>query len=71
MTFRNLVIAGLLVAGAGPLSACVYEPAPAPYYPAPGPAYYYTPGPGAYYGPPPAYGSVGIVFGNGYHRHWR
>lgn len=71
MTFRSFVIAGVFVATAGALSACVYEPAPAySYYPPPGPAYYYSPGP-AYYAPP-AYGSVGVFFGGeGRGRHWR
>jgi hypothetical protein len=70
MIFRKAAIAVTGLATAALLSACtVYEPAPA-YPPPPPAAYYYTPDPGYYYAPP-AYGSFGVIFSNGYHRHWR
>jgi hypothetical protein len=77
MRLRRLAMAGGLAVFAAVLSGCVYEPAPAPYYPPPpapypAPYYGYAPtyyAPGYYYGP-----SVGLGFrfgGGGHRRHWR
>ena len=68
MKIRQLAKAALALAALTLVSACVVEPAPA-YYPSPPASYYYTPGP-VYYAAPPAYGSVGVIYSNGHHRHW-
>lgn len=69
----RVITAGALALGLG--ACAVYEPAPAPAYPAypaygyaPGPAYGYAPG--YYYGPSTSF-SFGYNSGPYHHHHWR